>query len=106
MSDTTRWVALDLAPPGAGEMAAGRAGEREVLVCNVDGDYYALDDVCPHVQVPLRDGTLNGHLLACSLHGGCIDVRDGSPAGLPIRRPARTWPVRERDGVLEVELPA
>ncbi len=35
------------------EMAAGRAGEVEVLVCRVGGILHALRDVCSHAGTPL-----------------------------------------------------
>jgi hypothetical protein len=40
------------------------------------------------------------------LHGGKVDVRDGSPAAPPIRRAVQTFPVRETGAQLEVGLPA
>jgi len=98
------WVGLDVAPPAPGSVVPARVGELKLVVCNVDGQFYALADVCPHVQVPLSDGSLHGALLECSLHGGRVDVRDGSPAGLPVRRAATTYRLREVDGGLEVDL--
>jgi anthranilate 1,2-dioxygenase ferredoxin subunit len=43
-------------------------------------------------------------LLECPLHGGKLDVRDGSHVALPIRKPARTYPVRVVDGGIEIDL--
>jgi nitrite reductase/ring-hydroxylating ferredoxin subunit len=43
-------------------------------------------------------------VLECPLHGGKLDVRDGSPVAPPIRRPVATFPVRRTQDGLEVGL--
>ena len=43
-----------------------------------------------------------GCVLECPVHGGRLDVRDGSPQRHPIRRPATTYPVRESGGQIEI----
>jgi nitrite reductase/ring-hydroxylating ferredoxin subunit len=40
------------------------------------------------------------------VHGGKLDVRDGSPQRHPIRRSATTYRVREQAGRIEIELSA
>jgi nitrite reductase/ring-hydroxylating ferredoxin subunit len=40
------------------------------------------------------------------VHGGRLDVRDGSPQGHPIRRPATTYPVRKSGSQIEITLGA
>ena len=89
-------------PPGG--LRVVDAGGRKLLVCNADGAYYALENRCPHAAVPLDGGRLSGFALECPLHGGKLDVRDGSPQGHPIRRAATTFPVRSVDGGIEIEL--
>jgi len=101
MSDPIVVDVSDLAP---GQLRRIDAGERRLLVCNAEGTFYALEDRCPHAAVPLSGGVLRGCLLECPLHGGSVDVRDGSPAALPIRRPATTYPVRTLDGGSEIEI--
>lgn len=46
----------------------------EVLVLNVDGDYYAINNVCPHVGAALERGTVVDGVLFCPLHqwGFCL----------------------------------
>jgi len=59
-------------------------GGDELAVCNVDGEYYAIDNFCPHKGAPLSDGTICGHILECGLHGrGLGEGRIGiGPIGL------------------------
>jgi 3-phenylpropionate/trans-cinnamate dioxygenase ferredoxin component len=96
-------VALDDVAPGRSRRCV--IDERAVLVCNVGGDVYAIDDTCTHDRGPLGEGRLRGHLLECPRHGSRFDVRDGEPTTPPAIRPVATYPARVRDGSVEVLLP-
>ena len=96
-------VAIGIPAPG-GMTAFDVAGQRLVL-CNAGGTPYVVEDRCPHAFAYLSEGRLEGFVLECPLHGGKLDVRDGSPVGLPIRRPARTFGVRRHGDGVEIELP-
>jgi 3-phenylpropionate/trans-cinnamate dioxygenase ferredoxin component len=93
-----------------GEVAPGRSRRcvidgQAVLVCNVGGDFYALDDTCTHDRGPLGEGRLRGHHIECPRHGSRFDVRDGEPTTPPAIRAVATYPVRVRDYAVEVQLP-
>ena len=100
----SRVVSVDVSDLAPGQMRGLEEGDVKLLVCNVEGSFYALENRCPHAEVRLDAGALRGCVLECPLHGGRLDVRDGSPAGQPIRRPATTFAVRAIDGKLEIEL--
>ena len=62
-----------------GEIAPGgmkfvRAGEREIVVCNCDGRYYAVDRRCGHMNGPLEMGALDGTIVTCPMHHVQFDV--------------------------------
>jgi nitrite reductase/ring-hydroxylating ferredoxin subunit len=73
-----------------------------VLLCNVAGEFFAVEDRCSHANVALADGKLRGCILECPLHGGKFDVRDGSVKSPPPVRPLATFAVRVREGRVEV----
>jgi len=75
----------------------------EILVCNVDGTYYAIDDLCTHDGGPLDLGALEGYCAVCPRHGATFDVRTGA-ATMPAVMPVATYPVVVRDGELFVEI--
>lgn len=52
-----------------------------LMLANVDGSYYALDNRCPHMGGSLADGELSGETLACPRHGAKFDVRTGKSVG-------------------------
>jgi 3-phenylpropionate/trans-cinnamate dioxygenase ferredoxin subunit len=99
-------VTLDVAGLAPGQTRAVSANGRELLVCNAEGRFYAIENRCPHALVRLDAAVLSGCILECPVHGGRIDVRDGSPQRHPIRRPAITYPVRVRSGQIEITLSA
>lgn len=78
---------------------------REIAVCRVAGVLHAVSLRCTHAAWAMRDQPLDGFELVCSLHGARFDVRDGSPTAGPARGPLDRWPVRVRDGRIEVALP-
>ena len=61
-----------------------RHGREEILVANVDGTLYAIDNVCSHSGGSLADGWLTGTTVICPLHtwqydlvsGCCTHIRD------------------------------
>lgn len=82
-------------------------GERKVVhtdlgivsVYNVDGRYYAIDDLCPHMRESLAGGPIDGCIITCGAHGWRFDLRSGkSPdfEGIEVE----TFRVEEIDGEL------
>jgi 3-phenylpropionate/trans-cinnamate dioxygenase ferredoxin subunit len=57
--------------------------ERFILVFHVDGQFYAIDDMCTHDGGPLGDGFLDGFTIACPRHGAKFDIRDGRVLCMP-----------------------
>ena len=76
-----------------------------VLVCNVEGRFYAVADLCSHDGAPLGDARLDGCEVECPRHGATFDVRDGKATALPAVRAIASYPVRIVDGFIEVQLP-
>jgi 3-phenylpropionate/trans-cinnamate dioxygenase ferredoxin subunit len=50
---------------------------RSILLARVNGRYFAVDAVCPHLEGDLSSGTLNGTTLTCPMHNSQFDLRDG-----------------------------
>jgi nitrite reductase (NADH) small subunit len=75
MANWVRLCACDECP--AGQAREFVAGERIIALYHVDGQYYALDGICPHQGGPLGQGTLTGSIVTCPWHGWQFDVRSG-----------------------------
>jgi nitrite reductase/ring-hydroxylating ferredoxin subunit len=65
---------------------------RNVAVFNVTGQYYAIDDTCPHRGASLSQGSVRGTSVHCPWHGAEVDVRTGT-CGPPAPAPVSTWDV-------------
>jgi 3-phenylpropionate/trans-cinnamate dioxygenase ferredoxin subunit len=81
------------------EIAAGRAkvvevGDEDVALCNVDGQIYAIANVCTHDSGPLGSGILLGDEIECPRHGARFNVRTGEVTVLPAIVPIPTFEVR------------
>jgi nitrite reductase (NADH) small subunit len=61
-----------------GETKTVVAGDRELALVNVEGKFYAIDNICPHRGGPMGEGVVEGHLCICPWHGWRFDVRDGT----------------------------
>ena len=64
-----------------GEMKSFPLENKMVLLANVDGTFYALDNKCPHMGGSLVDGDLEDVTLTCPRHGAKFDVRTGKNVG-------------------------
>jgi len=62
-------------PPGTGRAFA--LPRYDVALFNVDGEFYALENSCPHQGGPIADGWLESATITCPWHGWCFDVRSG-----------------------------
>jgi nitrite reductase/ring-hydroxylating ferredoxin subunit len=63
-------------PAGSGVTIELESGQ-ELALFNVDGQFYALENFCPHRGAPLADGALCETAVECSWHGWRFDLRDG-----------------------------
>jgi nitrite reductase/ring-hydroxylating ferredoxin subunit len=75
MSEFIEAAREDEVPPGTGKTVeiAGKG----VALFNVDGQIYAIDDICPHAGSSLGNGKLDGRIVTCRSHGMKIDVVTG-----------------------------
>lgn len=65
----------------------------EVLLCNVDGEIFAIEDVCTHDGGELDQGELEGCRIMCPRHGAYFDVKTGAALTLPAILPVPTYEV-------------
>jgi nitrite reductase/ring-hydroxylating ferredoxin subunit len=105
MSNEEKWVPVG--PSGdlsEGAMVGIEHGDLQIAVYNVEGEFYATDNICTHAFALLTDGFLDGDIIECPLHGGCFKVKTGEGQGAPISENIKTYPVRVTDGTIEVRV--
>ena len=74
----------------------------DLAIYNVNGEFYATENSCPHRGAPLSDGTMCGHIVECGLHGWQFDVRSGECLTVPER--IKTYTVRVEGDVVMVDM--
>jgi nitrite reductase/ring-hydroxylating ferredoxin subunit len=62
-------------PPG--EMREATLNGTPYVICNVNGEFYAINGTCPHRGAPLAHGALHGHIVVCPWHAWEFDCRTG-----------------------------
>ena len=99
------WHRIELPSPLASrENVSIRLEDREILVCRVEDQYFALSTRCTHSAWPLLNEPIEGMEIVCTLHGARFDLRDGCPSGGPASKPLSSYPIELRDGELYVRL--
>ena len=99
------WVKVaDLSECPPGHLLDVEAGRESIVLANIDGELYALENRCSHQDLPLSDGELDGDRLECLYHGARFDVCTGKAVGLPAIKPVETYPVELRGQEIYVQI--
>jgi nitrite reductase (NADH) small subunit len=76
---------------------------KEIGLFNVAGEFYAMDNLCPHRGAPLSDGRMVGAQIVCPWHGWAFDVQRGALMMDPTRC-QKVFPVKRKDGDVFVDM--
>jgi len=96
-------VATKSQVPENGLMGVQVEGKNLVLV-NLNGEFFALDDECPHESAPLSDGQIVGEEIECPWHSSHFDIRTGRVTMDPAETGIATYKVRVVGDAVEVEI--
>ncbi len=102
ISEFIATVPADSIPEGG--MKSVKAGDGHVLIARVDGELYAINDICSHFHAHLSQGELlvEQCQVQCPLHDSCFDLRTGEPSEPPAEDPVATYAIRVVDGVVHI----
>ncbi len=108
VADDVKWhevaKASDLGP---GEVMYVEVGNDPVALINLEGEFFALHDMCTHQDASLSDGEVTGDEIECPMHGGAFEISTGLPVNFPVVVPVETYQVKtEGDTVLVAKRPA
>ena len=67
----------------AGKMKLFTIGDKNILIVNFEGTYYAINGRCTHTGGDLSKGKLDGKVVTCPRHGSQFDVTTGTCIGGP-----------------------
>jgi 3-phenylpropionate/trans-cinnamate dioxygenase ferredoxin component len=86
----------------AGERLLIDLEDKPVVIFNLGGAYSAIDDVCTHDDGPLGEGEVEDCEIICPRHGARFDIRTGKVLTLPAVQSVQAYPIRVRNGMLEI----
>ncbi len=74
----------------------------DVAIFRIDGEFYAIADVCTHDGAEIASGELDGDEIVCPRHGARFCVKTGTVKCAPAYEDVGTFPVRIEKGRLQV----
>ena len=87
---------------GAGIAVAPEGHDIALFI--VDGEVFAIDNLCTHGNAKLCDGFVEGHNVECPFHQAQFSLRDGSVACGPATEPVKSWPAKIEGGRVLLQL--
>ena len=86
--------------PGEAKTVFDEVTGTPIVVFNLDGELYALEDKCSHEDFELSSGSFDAAdaSIECVLHGARFDVRDGRALCAPAYSPVAKFPTRREHG--------
>jgi 3-phenylpropionate/trans-cinnamate dioxygenase ferredoxin component len=76
-----------------------------IVLFNIAGKFFAIENICSHDDGPIGEGELIGHDIFCPRHGASFDVRNGKVLSLPAVIDIEAYPTRVVDGQIQIGLP-
>lgn len=80
------------------------AGRTDIAVYNLDGEWFATDDLCTHGEASLADGEVDGDEIVCPFHLGRFNIRSGEASMSPCAVALKTYLVRIERGIVCVDI--
>ncbi len=77
---------------------------RTLVLFNIDGKYYAIDDACTHSDASLAEGELEGNVITCPWHAAQFDVTTGEALTPPAPSNVASYRVRVGSGDISIDL--
>ncbi len=102
MDGFTQVAATEEIQPGS--MKSKRINNVAVLICNVNGKFYALADECTHDFAPISTGDLDKDEIICPRHHARFNVIDGSVKAPPAVVPVETYEVKIENDIIFVKV--
>jgi 3-phenylpropionate/trans-cinnamate dioxygenase ferredoxin subunit len=75
-----------------------------IAIFNVDGQYYAIEDICSHDDGSVAEGELEDYEIVCPHHGARFDIRDGRVLSFPAITPIWSYPVKIEGSDILIEI--
>jgi 3-phenylpropionate/trans-cinnamate dioxygenase ferredoxin component len=78
--------------------------DQKILLANVNGNYYAIGDVCMHRGCKLSEGELEGETVICPCHGSTYDLKTGNFLKGPTKKGEPTYNLKIENNDIMISL--
>ena len=78
--------------------------DKKILLANVNGNYYAIDNVCTHRGCQLSKGKLQGETVVCPCHGSTFDLKTGNFVKGPTKKPEPIYQLKVENNDIMINL--
>ncbi len=75
---------------------------RSILICNSDGQFFAVENKCSHAEELLECGRIRNGWISCPAHGARFDLETGEAISPPAKDAIMTFPVRVSGNMVEI----
>ncbi len=104
MAEFIKVATVDEIPVGGSKLV--EVDDVRIALFNLDGDYYAIEDMCTHDGGPLVEGeVVNECQVQCPRHGARFDIRTGVAVSFPAFTPTNVFEVNIEGNDVLIETP-
>lgn len=79
-------------------------GNVPIAVFNLDGQFFAVKDDCPHQHMPIADGLVENDTITCPYHSAKFNLKTGALLAPPACDNLTIFPTRVVDGQIQIEV--
>ncbi len=87
------------------EPKAVSIGRMDIGIYKLDGEFYAIDDICTHAYACMTDGYIDDGQIECPLHGACFDIKTGKALTAPATIDLRPYEIKVEGDQIMVGVP-
>jgi len=78
---------------------------KNILICNTEEGFFAVQDMCTHALIPLCGGLIQGTLISCPLHGAVFDLKTGEVMAPPAFEDLKTFKLKIEGTLISIQNP-
>jgi 3-phenylpropionate/trans-cinnamate dioxygenase ferredoxin subunit len=87
-----------------GAVRVFEAEGNDIAIARVNGELFAIENVCTHDDGPFGEGALDGCEIECPRHGARFDIRTGAATRMPAAAAVAIFAVKVDNGEIFVEV--
>lgn len=78
--------------------------DQAIVIFNLEGQYYAIENSCSHHALPLSEGKVSGNVITCPFHGAQFCLKTGEALCAPARTDLITFKTRVAGNQVQIQI--